>query len=92
MDKYPLKFNFEGAFEKSFFVTKKNYLGQKIPAITCRIEENGNLIPLDDKGKPTSIENGIKEKICLDDYSNTDMSQYLDSKHIKVVGLMLIKR
>lgn len=27
MNKYPLKFNFEGAFEKSFFITKKNYLG-----------------------------------------------------------------
>ena len=27
MNKFPLKFSFEGAFYKAWYITKKNYLG-----------------------------------------------------------------
>lgn len=45
MNKFPLKFSFEGAFYGAWYITKKNYLGQKIGAETCKIE-NGKVIPL----------------------------------------------
>lgn len=51
MNKFPLQFSFEGAFYRSWYIGKKNYLGYKIDAVTCDeklnilvpIEENINL-------------------------------------------------
>lgn len=57
MNKFPLKFSFEGAFYGAWYITKKNYLGQKIEAETCRLE-NGKIVPMC----------AIQEKIDFSDY------------------------
>jgi len=43
MNKFPLNFAFEGAFLRAWHITKKNYLGYKIPPITCEIDDKDNL-------------------------------------------------
>lgn len=43
MNKFPLKFAFEGAFYSAWYITKKNYLGQKITNETCFLDENDNI-------------------------------------------------
>ena len=92
MGKFPLKFAFEGAFYRAWHVTKKNYLGYKIGASTCKLVD-GKIIPLDLKGKPTTIDKGIVPIIKLDDYDcDNNISQYLKNKNIKVTGLSIIKR
>lgn len=32
MDRFPMRFSYEGGFYKAWMITKKMYLGQKIPA------------------------------------------------------------
>lgn len=48
MNRNPLKFSFEGAFYKAWYITSKNYLGQKISNETCCLKENGDLETLCD--------------------------------------------
>lgn len=45
MHKRSLEFGFEGAFYKSWHITNKNYLGQKIDCITTKL--------VDDTANPT---------------------------------------
>lgn len=92
MGRFPLKFAFEGAFYRAWHVTKKNYLGYKISAHTCKLVD-GKIIPLDAKGKETTIEKGIVPVVKLDDYDgHQNVAQYLKKKNIKVTGLSVVKR
>ena len=61
MNKFPLKFAFEGAFWRSWYIRKKNYLGYKIGTITCKIEDDGKL---------TIIEK-IDDKVNFDDFDDS---------------------
>ena len=46
MNRFPLRFGFEGAFYGAWYITKKNYLGYKLEGDkTCKIVD-GKIVPI----------------------------------------------
>lgn len=86
MHKRSLEFGFEGAFYKAWHITNKTYLGQKIDCITTKVDDATNTIV------PCC---NIDETINFDDFdvtSDTLVTKYLSTKHIKITGLKIVKR